>query len=524
MSEVTLQKLKTHYFLSPADWAAQRKLDGLQLKVLDDSFALASDRAGLPQDGELCLRNVSVPVHLRLDSSEQSMSAHWTTTLAESIADAIRNGPGSQRVFYYSRPQAVFDFAVSVSRGDYERVWAWRLLGLWQGKPEADADNAIRQLVRALSRELHLIVPALRLIASQGYLPSLSRRLSTNDWLKLAESALIHAGVFVPAGVHDRPPSSRAFSYALRVLKRSQILAGIKSSESLAAADERTRDAVAGLVVMDAEPVLLYSKVATEVIAVIAKSLSGSESETKLPQAKPVTAPAAQKGATSLAPRPFEQPARQAVTDANLETGIAPDQPVRPPDWTSNIDESDLDFGAATTPENELPDRRERAATDCGGLLYLLNLIAFIDLPQQIVDDSALRSRPLAWTLHQLAMTLALVDANDAAALAFAGLSPGATPPSEEEPPADETETAALRSFAVRIVECLGSLLSDEYESSRALLDFVCRRRAEVVADPAWIEIRFSLDQVCTEIRRAGLDLDPGYVTWLGVVVKFVYE
>jgi hypothetical protein len=24
--------------------------------------------------------------------------------------------------------------------------------------------------------------------------------------------------------------------------------------------------------------------------------------------------------------------------------------------------------------------------------------------------------------------------------------------------------------------------------------------------------------------RRAGLDLDPGYVPWLGVVVRFVYE
>ena len=32
------------------------------------------------------------------------------------------------------------------------------------------------------------------------------------------------------------------------------------------------------------------------------------------------------------------------------------------------------------------------------------------------------------------------------------------------------------------------------------------------------------MDQVATEIRRAGLDLDPGYVPWLGVVVRFIYE
>jgi hypothetical protein len=44
------------------------------------------------------------------------------------------------------------------------------------------------------------------------------------------------------------------------------------------------------------------------------------------------------------------------------------------------------------------------------------------------------------------------------------------------------------------------------------------------VTEPGWIELRFSLDEVSTEIRRAGLDLDPGYVPWLGVVMRFIYE
>jgi hypothetical protein len=56
------------------------------------------------------------------------------------------------------------------------------------------------------------------------------------------------------------------------------------------------------------------------------------------------------------------------------------------------------------------------------------------------------------------------------------------------------------------------------------LLDKVCRRRARVLADPGWIEIHFSLDDVETTLRRARLDLDPGFVPWLGVVLRFVYE
>jgi len=52
----------------------------------------------------------------------------------------------------------------------------------------------------------------------------------------------------------------------------------------------------------------------------------------------------------------------------------------------------------------------------------------------------------------------------------------------------------------------------------------VCRRRARVLGDSGWIDLYFRLNDVATEIRRAGLDLDPGFVPWLGVVLKFHYE
>jgi hypothetical protein len=45
-----------------------------------------------------------------------------------------------------------------------------------------------------------------------------------------------------------------------------------------------------------------------------------------------------------------------------------------------------------------------------------------------------------------------------------------------------------------------------------------------VVADPGWIEVHLSLDDVSTPLRRARLDLDPGWVPWLGVVLRFVYD
>jgi hypothetical protein len=35
--------------------------------------------------------------------------------------------------------------------------------------------------------------------------------------------------------------------------------------------------------------------------------------------------------------------------------------------------------------------------------------------------------------------------------------------------------------------------------------------------------VRLSLDDVSTDVRRAALDLDPGWIPWLGVVVRFAY-
>jgi hypothetical protein len=40
---------------------------------------------------------------------------------------------------------------------------------------------------------------------------------------------------------------------------------------------------------------------------------------------------------------------------------------------------------------------------------------------------------------------------------------------------------------------------------------------------PTHLDIFFQLDQADIRIRRAGLDLDPGWVPWLGRVVLFHY-
>jgi hypothetical protein len=44
-----------------------------------------------------------------------------------------------------------------------------------------------------------------------------------------------------------------------------------------------------------------------------------------------------------------------------------------------------------------------------------------------------------------------------------------------------------------------------------------------VTGSPGWLEVRLPLATVDLTIRRAGLDIDPGWLPWLGAVVRYVY-
>jgi hypothetical protein len=55
-------------------------------------------------------------------------------------------------------------------------------------------------------------------------------------------------------------------------------------------------------------------------------------------------------------------------------------------------------------------------------------------------------------------------------------------------------------------------------------LSTLIERSAQVVATRTHLDIVFQHEQVDIAVRRAGLDFDPGWIGWLGKVVKFYYE
>jgi hypothetical protein len=167
------------------------------------------------------------------------------------------------------------------------------------------------------------------------------------------------------------------------------------------------------------------------------------------------------------------------------------------------------------------------AATAWGGLLFLLPVMAELEVPDRIAADGRLTAEPLPAVLHALGTVLvdgaAVADdvlPEDPALLAFAGLAPHETAPVPIEAPEAVEELAGL------LVAGLRRWLDGSPTAARTdaeLLEQVLHRPATVEADPGWIDLWFDLDGLSIDVRRAGLDLDPGHVPWLGCVVRFRY-
>ncbi|MDX6411649.1 MAG: hypothetical protein QOE91_1165, partial [Gaiellaceae bacterium] len=500
--------MRVRYRVPAADQEVRRRLDAVLDRVLDDALEAALVRRGVPVGEEICLRAVRAPVRLRLDAGETGAADTWSAAIADAIAAAVSSG-GTDVARYRSRHVALAELALGVADGRLERVWAWRQLGIWRGPDAPDARGRASELALALASEPAGIVAVLTHVARAGALPPLLRLLSPAEWLELAHAALAVAGA--SAGIVDGTlqrglaprdaavpsalpevtpvPSPVAVAVAEHVVRTSSISRAAGGVEPLST---DTAAALAALAWLEADPGAVGAAPtgrAVEVVAHLARELS---QEIRRAEAPDDRLPA--RVSTEMEARAGAEPAGPAVGE-----------------------EPSAEAGEATEVV------AARAVTDYGGLLFLLGLLDELDIPGDACRTAPLARRPLRWTLHRLALTLAPLAPDDPAALAFAGLPPDAEPPGYDERPQTDAELAALGETRARIEERLAEQLAQADVPTDELLDFVCRRRAEIVFDPGWLEVHLPLDEVSVELRRAAIDLDPGWLPWLGVVVRFVY-
>ncbi|MFZ5446329.1 MAG: hypothetical protein ACOZQL_40450 [Myxococcota bacterium] len=540
---LTLQQLERRYVLPAGAESAGARLEAHVSAVIEGALSGAAEALGLPDTVEVCLRTLHVPVEVSLDASETQLAAALTRAFTQRLATAVRGEErADELVVYRTRTHVLADVATRALAGDVSRAWAWAQLGLWPAVApsgeRATREAAARALVANASEVPHalwLMPPAvavnlvLRLgpgvlrevvrgvLVAHGQPGALVERLvaAVAHHAHDAQEPAAHATPIAnaaadareaqdPQRAHDGAlaqtdaPPARVAARVERAVREMPWAALLSRQLSSAARAE-----------LAAHEVLALAKVLA--LAVAAPELL-RQAEAVLLLSRRANAPTAEQTQERAPRRPATKPAATGARTTTSETSA-----------TVSTSERAADEEAATVTE----DAAEGTWSDWAGLLFLLHPLTKLEVARWHEQRAALAGRPLRWVLHALALRLAPVAPADAAALGLAGLPPDAEPPSEVEPPATDDELAAVEALRGELLvllrrdlERLGASLPKE---EAQLLHRICRRGGRLDFSGRWLEATLSLDEVDTELRRAGLDLDPGWLPWLGAVVRFRY-
>lgn len=472
----------------PAELQARTR--GLLAGVADRRLSDALRRSPLPE-GDWYLRRLDVPLALDPARPDPSIEEAWAAAVVDALHAALRTR-SADVVRYRHRVDALVDLVASLAGGDVERAWAWHRAGLLPGADpgQVGGDRAAVALT-ALRAAPETVVAVLVRALSRVGLPRLHRLWGSSGWVTLAELAATAMGArgvdallqryadarsgAVPGTTRDDGPSpapAAAGAWAERA-------SGAVGSSRLAAAfrastlrpDEPTTAAWAVLVVAEADPAALRRADVAAAVAGVVDAVS-------------------------------ERPARGATVVSETRAGP----------------------GSGAAEPEELDTEPERWPTVWGGLPFVLATAAEAGVPDRLTEDATLAERPLSWCLHRVATRLVPAADDDPAALVLAGLPVPFEAPSPAPRPPGADEAARLDEVARAWVAATARRLErEDAEDPFEVVRDVALRRGEVAWEPGWVDVHLRLDDVDVDVRRAGLDLDPGWVPWLGTVVRFVH-
>ncbi|MGC5075656.1 hypothetical protein [Agrococcus sp. DT81.2] len=511
MNELRIERMTA----AVADWPDPGEVLGMLRHVAESRLDDALRQQPLP-DGEWCVRRLDISVELDPERPFSALETGWADRIVAALRLSLLDG--SSDVVQFVRPEdAVDDLFTGLVAHRHAHAWAWHQLGLIEPGDPVPEEDARGLLLAVLHRMRHESVGALaRLVAGAGVAP-VHRLLGAQGWRQAAVIASRDAGATLStlsdAGTHaTEPPVSPSSSGGLRgdLVDGPAVAAlgaRIAASGSFARAfrscglrvDGETLAAWAVLATAEVDPtVLRRSDESVRELTRIVAALLTPEPRPGMPSAARSTAPSA-----------------AAAGAVSGEARTAHDRP----HGTDALTDTDTSTGADRDPVTETQPALAELRTAWGGLLFLLNTADLAGIPEAL-DRPPFDARPSGWVLHRIARLLVPAAADDPAVLAFGGLDA----PPDDEP--DAFERRALEGCAARWGRRTARLLrATGTDGGRSeLVHRVAKRDAAVDREPGWIEICLSLADVDRDIRRAGLDVDPGWLAWLGRVVRFRYE
>jgi hypothetical protein len=150
-------------------------------------------------------------------------------------------------------------------------------------------------------------------------------------------------------------------------------------------------------------------------------------------------------------------------------------------------------------------------ATGQGGLLYLLNVLDREEAREVMERHAAVLPSGWAW-LYRLAQDLELNEADPVVLFLAEQMGLGAR------------DLAGLPPIPPVAVARLRALTAQWYGRFEVWRPELLRLEARIRATPSHVDLHAPLNAVRLPVRLAGLDVNPGWLPWLGRVVTFHYE
>ena len=523
-------------------------------------------------DGHWCIRRIDIGLPVDPGLPDPAIETQWAAALADAVRAALSSG--SDNVIHFRRvPDALTDLVASLALRRAEHAWAWTqagIIGPSDPPPgSAPTDAALTALHRNPECALIAVIGAVRVAG----LAAMHQLLGMRGWSQLATDVSAAMGgppaptarasprettgqPRPPADSLAMPDASTGGTPARETASRRPDHASTGGTPARQTDSGRPDHASTG----PPPPVPSHHAVVAMAAALASRSTLAEQFRRSRVHPDPVTArawavlaaaqadPSVLRRAATPAildelsallaghpslPQPSTtraQPARGAQasphTPANRSKTPGPAQPEagHKPILPRSPNSAPQAHPAPRSGEAGTGEHGDRTGwpTPWAGLLFLLSTAEEAGVPADLLTDPALASRPLWWVLHALATRLVPAAPDDPAVLAFAGLPPAETP-QEQEP--DRGEAAHLGRHAQRwALVTAARLRQPAAEDPFQVVTGLALRRGEILAEPGWVEVHLGFDQVDVDVRRAALDVDPGWVPWLGMVVRFVYE
>lgn len=433
--------------------------------VAQDDDALT---AGLLHDDEwLLIRRLPLAMRWRADVPDGEIGRYWREALRHALEQASAHPDNAEIIRYASRREAIADLLYRSALGDCRRQWAWQRMGLIS-RDDLSAAATLVAGVDVLLRESELLWAVLH-------------RLLVAETATAALTALLHA---LPAA---------SWQALLLACPRTAPYADLVTAASMPPTEQ------------DPDVILPASGVVHSLLvwATSRPHFAARHSTTLAILIAALAWPMTTRGSGAARSRATAIVARLSTITGKrsaqaVEAGVAPA-------LASARDEATLPSLPA------LPEQVEWLPTNWGGSLFWLGRMPATDLLvwlESIGQESAL---PLL--LRAVAESLG-VPADDAAMTAFCG---------GEVPHDDMPE--AIKARAAALVAGWSAWLDEKApDLPQPRMTAVCQRRGRLRLESGWIELHLPLHNADTRIRRLCLDLNPGWLPWLGCVARIVYD